>query len=265
MPLFGRLMKWLWGQPLARGIDLESSDAISVHRKIIDSNPILKAQLFKYYADCRKAYDETAELDGTLIEIGSGAGFLDRCIPGLIRTEVVPSPFADRTLDAMNMDLPPESVRCLFLIGVFHHFPEPGKFLGAAERCLQPGGRLVMIEPSNGIPQRILCKILDHYEYFDDKVKEWRNRDSGRLGHANLALPWVIFVRDRSLFDKRFPGLKIRELRYHTFVAQLLSGGWSYRPFVPERALPLVDAVERLARPWMKWVGTTMTIDIEKV
>lgn len=85
------------------------------------------------------------------------------------------------------------------------------------------------------------------------------------MTRANLALPWVIFVRDRAKFEAEFPALRIRAIRHHTFISYLVTGGMSYRPFVPTFALPLVSAAEFLAGPFMRRVGTMMTIDIVKI
>ena len=122
-----------------------------------------------------------------------------------------------------------------------------------------------MIEPHNSFPQRTLCRILDHYEYFDDTVGSWRNKtEAGIMTSANLALPWVVFIRDRNVFEKKFPRLVIRKISYHSLFLLLLSGGMSYRSFVPGFMLPLVQFADWLLSPFMKYVGTVLTIDVEK-
>lgn len=266
MSAFGAFFKSVWGQPLVRGADVDGADAIRLHRRILDSNPALQAHYRRWYRECLPALEATRDVPGELVEIGSGSGFLEEFVPGLVKTDAVPSPFSHRVVDAEAMPYADGSVRALFVIGVLHHLPKPGRFLAEAQRVLAPGGRLVLLEPHNSFPQRLLCRVLDHYEYFDDAVTEWANEEgSGRMSRANLALPWVMFVRDRERLDAEFPRLRLQPLRYHTFLSYLVTGGMSYRPFIPRFAIPLVSAVEALSRPLMRWVGTMMTVELVKV
>lgn len=165
----------------------------------------------------------------------------------------------------MNLDFDSDSVRAMFLVGVFHHLRSPVLFLKHVERCLHPGGRLMMIEPNNTFPQRLLCRVLDHYEFFDDTVADWESPSAKTMTGANLAVAWMIFIRDADRFHAMFPKLKIRNIRYHTFFAYIASGGMSYKPFIPVALLPVLNWIERLLTPLGKWMSTSMTIEIEKV
>lgn len=261
----GSSIKKFWQHPLARAIDVNGADTIETHRRILRSKPLLYRHYVRWYRECLPAFEETKNLPGEVVEIGSGAGFLEKIIPNLIKTDVVPSPYVSRVMDAMKLDFGDETLRCIFLIGVLHHVPFPARFLLEAERCLVPGGRLVMVESNNNFFQRFLIRSLDHYEYFDDRVEDWVNGSTGRMANANLVLPWVIFVRDRLRFEKEFPSLKIKQIRYHTFLSYVVTGGMTYRSFLPSFAGPLIDGIEFLARPAMKRLGTAMTIDLVKV
>lgn len=261
---FGAILKTVWGDPLVKGVDVNHADAVTLHRQIIESKPLLQAAYRRWYRECVPAYEATKHLAGTMIEIGSGAGFLDQVIPGVISTDVVETPFVKKVVNAMELDFPDEDFRAIFLIGVLHHIPFPGKFLAEAQRCLKPGGRLVMVEPSNGFLQRLLGKLTDHYEFFDDTVVEWVNVSAGRMTSANMALPWVIFERDRERFLREFPRLRIVSIRYHTFLAYIVTGGMTYRSFLPTFCVPLVNFTERTFTPLMKHLGTMMTVDLVK-
>lgn len=260
----GALIKKIWQHPLAKGVCVNGSHAIEIHHRILRSKPLLYGNYLRWYRECLPAFHETKNLPGQVIEIGSGAGFLEEMIPGLIKTDVVPNPYASRVVDAMQLDFGDKTLRCIFLIGVLHHVLFPAKFLHEAERCLVPGGRLVMVEPNNNFLQRFLTRYLDHYEYVDDTIKDWVNGATGRMDHANLALPWVIFVRDRARFEKEFPLLKIKPIRYHTFLSYAVTGGMTYRSFLPAFMAPLVEGIENLAAPFMQKLGTGMTIDLVK-
>lgn len=261
---FGSLLKNTWVHPLAREIDIDGASTVEVHRRILQSKPLLYQHYLRWYQECLSAFEETKGLPGEVVEIGCGSGFLEEVIPNLIKTDVVPNPYASKVMDAMKLDFGNETLRCIFLIGVLHHITFPSKFLQEAERCLVRGGRLVMLEGNNNFFQRFLMRYLDHYEYFDDSVEDWVNGSTGRMANANTALPWVIFVRDRARFEKEFPTLKINKIRYHTFLSYVVTGGMTYRSFLPSFAAPLVDGVEKLASPFMEKLGTGMTIDLVK-
>lgn len=261
---FGSFLKKVWQHPLAREIDVDRLDTIKTHRQILQSKPLLYRHYLRWYQECLPAFEETKDLPGDVVEIGCGAGFLEKVIPNLIKTDVVANPYASKVMDAMKLDFGDETLRCIFLMGVLHHVSFPVRFLHEAERCLVPGGRLVMVEGNNNFLQRFLLRHLDHYEYFDDTVEDWINGSTGRMANANTALPWVIFVRDRTRFEREFPALKIKKIRYHTFLSYVVTGGMTYRSFLPSFAAPLVDGIEKLTSPFMEKLGTGMTIDIVK-
>ena len=264
MIALGSFIKNVWQHPLAKGVDVNGGDAIEKHRLILQSKPLLHRHYLRWYRECLPAFKETKDLKGPVVEIGSGAGFLEEMIPGLVKTDVVANPYVSSVMDAMKLDFEDESLRCIFLFGVLHHIPFPGKFLLEAQRCLKPGGRLVMVEPSNNFLQRFLTRFLDHYEYYDDTIEDWVNGSSGRMTQANLALPWVIFIRDRARFEKELPFLKMKVIRYHTFLSYIVTGGMTYRSFLPSFVGPVIDGIENLAAPFMKKLGSAMTFDIVK-
>ena len=165
----------------------------------------------------------------------------------------------------MELDFADGELRAIFITHVLHHIPFPAKFLAEANRCLARNDRVVMVEPSNGFFQRFLTKVLDHCEYYDDQVEKWENSNDQRIADANMALPWVIFERDRAIMEKNFPSLKITKIRYHTFLSYVISGGLTYRAFLPTFCLPLIKGFEWLLKSLMPYLGTMMTIELEKI
>jgi len=259
------LIKNLWSHPLARQLDVDAPEAVAIHRQIIESKPLLQRLFLQWYRECLPAVSETKLLGGDMVELGCGAGSLEKLIPGIIKTDVVAHPFADRVMDAQSLEFEDNSLRCIFVIGILHHISEPARFLAEAQRCLKPHGRLVIIEPNSGWVARAISKIGSYYEFFDTFTLSWKNTTQGRMTQANMALPWIIFVRDYAKFQSEFLHLQIRQIRYHTFLSYAVTGGLSYKSFLPSWMAPVVDAIEFLASPWMKTLGTAMTVDIEKI
>jgi SAM-dependent methyltransferase len=257
------LKRW-WSHSHVRDLNVEHIGSIESHRRMILDKPILRHTYEQWYRELKSHADGAGASEGPMIEVGCGAGFLNQWIPGLVATDVEPHAYADRVMDAQSMDLPDASVRCFFCVNVMHHFEDLGKFLEETSRCLKPGGRLVLVEPHNGPFTRFLFRWGEHSEHLDPHAAGWKNKGRTRMLEANNALPWIVFVRDRAEFDRRFPELKIVSIRQHTFLSYALSGGMSYRSFLPAFTLPLIDAIEWAARPWMKQLGTAMTVVVEK-
>jgi hypothetical protein len=64
-------------------------------------------------------------------------------------------------------------------------------------------------------------------------VNEWSFTPHGPLSSANGALPWVVFERDRSQFESKFPELKIRLTKGLMPFRYLVCGGISMRNLAP--------------------------------
>jgi SAM-dependent methyltransferase len=258
-----RLVKEALTHPLARDLAVDEGERVAVHRRILASKPLLRAVYERWYATVVPALEATRPLGGEAVEIGSGSGFLRELVPDLVTTDAAPNPFADRHVDAARLPFGDASLRALVMTSVLHHLPEPAKFFREAERCLKPGGRVVMVEPTNNLPQKVLVKLLGHYEYFDDDAASWDTPGSAGMSDANLSIPWIIFVRDRERFEREHPALRVRAIRTHTCFSLLLSGGMSFRSLVPAPLVPAVLALDDHL-PFADRLAVMMTIELER-
>lgn len=253
-----------WRHPLSNEAEVDSPQAISVHRTIIESKSIMRSVYRFWYGQFLPSVRATETLEGSLVEIGCGASHLEKYIPDVIKTDCVAHSNIHQVVDATHLPFADGSLRAIFVLNAIHHFDYPTKFLKEAERCLKPGGRLVITEPSNSPIQKFMIKKFHPYEYFDESVTDWVNTPHGRLSMANNALPWIIFDRDRQKFTNLFPKLKILKSYRHTYLIYFASGGLSYRSFLPGLVLPLIWAVEKVAQLFFPSLGTEMTVVIEK-
>ena len=89
-----------------------------------------------------------------------------------------------------------------------------------------------MIEPWVSPWSRFIYSRF-HHEPFRPETPDWEFPRGGPLSAANMALPWVMLVRDREMFDREFPQWRVR--RIHPFMPfrYLLSGGVSMRSLAP--------------------------------
>jgi SAM-dependent methyltransferase len=135
-------------------------------------------------------------------------------------------------MNGCSMPFKNDSLKAVLMVDVFHHIPDVDMFLIEAVRCLRAGGTILMVEPWI-TPWSSFVYTHIHHEPVDMKVKQWSFPVLGPLSGANSALPWIVFERDRRLFELRYPGLSIKNIKVEKPFVYLLSGGISLRSIMP--------------------------------
>lgn len=255
-----KIINWL-KLPELRHKDLSDKEITLIHKKIIQRKFFLRKIYFDFYGRLKKAIGETD--NKLLIELGSGGGFVKEVIPNVITSDIVCLSGLDRCFSALKMPFADGMVDAFLMIDVLHHFDDAKGFFREAERCLKPGGKIIMVEPANTLWSRFIYRNF-HHETFDPTA-DWNLAKGSPLYSANGALPWIIFCRDRVIFEKKFSGLKITGLEFHTPFRYLISGGVSFRQLSPDFVYPFIKAAEWLLSPFNKILGMFLTIEIEKV
>ncbi|MDX2240569.1 MAG: methyltransferase domain-containing protein [Leptolyngbyaceae cyanobacterium bins.302] len=241
--------------------DLDEPANIHILRKIIQRKPFLYNTYRSFYHQLLRAIEQVPE--GEVVELGSGASFLQKYAPQITTSDVLPYEGVDRVFSALDMPFSDSTVAAFVMVDVFHHLQDSRQFFQAALRCLKPGGKIVMVEPANTAWSRFVYTNF-HHEPFE--TRGWWGFDTGGpLSGANMALPWIVFCRDRRQFQAEFPGLRICTIRIHTPFRYLLSGGLSFRQLLPSWTYPLVEAIESLLTPVNSYLGMFMTIELEKI
>ncbi len=242
------MFKSILAHPLTKGLEIDDPHTTELRRRIIHEKEFLRRIYVEWYRAIASAIP-TGE--GDVLELGSGAGFLQNFIPGLITSEVFKCSNASIVLDGCFLPFSNGVLKAIVMTDVFHHISQPREFLKEATRCVGEGGVLVMIEPwvtpwSQWVYQKL------HHEPFRPHAKVWEFSRSGPLSGANGALPWIIFKRDRSLFEQEFPGWKIQMIKLGMPFRYLVSGGVSLRSLMPGWAFVFWHTLEKALRPWMQ-------------
>jgi SAM-dependent methyltransferase len=241
--------------------DIDDPRRTLQHRDIILSKPFLKKLYEEWYAIFKIQAGQVPA--GILVELGSGGGFLKEILPGVITSDVLDIPdIVDKIFYAQDMPFGNESVSAIFMTDVFHHIPDSAAFLREANRVLVKGGRIVMSEPANTLWGRFIYKNF-HHEPFNPEG-DWFIPQSGPMSGSNQALPYIVFERDREKFEKEFPHLKILEIKYHTPMRYLLSGGVSKKQMVPDFTFSILKSLEKFSLIISKHFAMFETIIIEK-
>ncbi|MBI1859530.1 MAG: class I SAM-dependent methyltransferase [Deltaproteobacteria bacterium] len=240
-----------------------SDYSLADRRQTISSKPGLRSfydSVYELYRHCIGRAPPT----GLAIELGSGAGYAKRVIPDLITSDIVTDPEIDRVIDATQMDLPDGSARAFFLLNVFHHIPNVEKFLSEANRCLMPGGRILIVDHHPGWVGGPIYRWA-HNEPFNALASTWSFPSDGPMTGANAALAWIVFERDRALFHKRFPSLRISEKRLISPLLYWLSGGMKSWTLLSKRLVPLAEKLDRHLLSLSENFGSFVSIELEKV
>jgi SAM-dependent methyltransferase len=232
-----------------------------LHRQIICKKKFLRRIYVDFYQELMDAagYCEAK----TILELGSGGGFLKELYPSIITSDVLQLPSVDKVFSATAMPFDDQSLDAIVMIDVLHHIPDVRAFFREATRCLKTGGKVVMIEPANTWWGRFIYTHF-HHEGFDPNTG-WEFQSQGPISTANGALPWIVFCRDRHQFETEFPKLKIMQVRFHTPCRYLLSGGLTLRQLVPTGSYPIFKGLEFCLSPLGGLLGMFQTIILEKV
>ena len=221
------------------------------------------------YKDFYKKFVEAAkDLDtGKWVELGCGYGFFKEFVKefngnDVIRSDIQSHFNMDMQFSAEDIPFTDNTISAFFMLGVLHHVKNCENMFKEIERTLKPGGRLVMIEPYNNKFASFMYKI-SHHEPFDPK-DGWYIQGDKAMSCANLALPWIIFERDRSIFESKFPNLVIKRIELHSPIIFQISGAGAYNTFLPGFSFPLFKFIELLLKPFNRQLAMWMTIVLEK-
>ena len=234
------IKKWL-AHPATRNLDVDSVETTLLRRRIIQEKPFLKKLYMEWYQSLLGSLPST---QGILLELGSGAGFLKELEPTVITSEVFACEGVDKQIDACGR-LPFEdgSLKAIVMTDVFHHLPNVDAFLRESTRAVMGGGVISMIEPWVTPWSRLIYTKL-HHEPFNPESEKWDFPSGGPLSGANGALPWIVFSRDRQLFEERYPQWEIATIKPMMPIAYLLSGGVSLRSLAPGWSYGVIRAIE---------------------
>jgi SAM-dependent methyltransferase len=246
--------------PLTASLDLDDPATTHLRRHIIASKQFLRSIYDEWYKMLAGALPEGS---GPVLELGSGAGYCAQFIPGLVTSEIFPCPGVQTVIDAAQLPFAANSLRAIVMTNVLHHLPNVRAFFFGAARCLCPGGKILMIEPWMTPWSRFVYTRL-HHEPLDMDVPDWAFPSSGPLSSANIALPWIVFERDRSKFAAEFPQFSIEQARPFLPFRYLLSGGVALRSLMPGFTHGVWAGLERALQSQRVSLGMFAFISLQK-
>jgi len=249
--LFSANLRRLLEHPLTVGLNLDDPKTTQLRKQIIASKPFLRAIYDEWYS---KLKSEIPGIPGAVLELGSGAGHCETFIPGLITSEIIECQGVQIVADAQRLPFADGVLRAIVFVNVLHHLPDVRRFFFEASRCVATGGKIAMIEPwVTPWSTRVYTRL--HHEPFVASAKGWSFASGGPLSGANGALPWIVFERDRSIFENEFPEFEIERVDPFLPLRYLLSGGVGMRSLMPGFTHSFWAKVERLLSPFKSQLG----------
>ena len=182
---------------------------ISAQREAWDERPLVR-RLYSGWFEQIAA--RLAPVDGPVVELGAGSGGFKDHLPSVIATDIVETPWVDRTADAERLPFADGELANIVMVDVMHHLPDPAAALAEAARALVPGGRVVMVEPYCSPVSGLFYRHL-HHEGADPNVDLTGPgaQSSDDPFDANNALPTLLFWRHPDLVARWAPDLRIVE------------------------------------------------------
>lgn len=219
------------------------------HRRMWENKPQVRAQYRYWY---RMVADQMIDLSPS-VELGCGCGSFRAFRPDVIATDAMATPWCDRVADACGMPFEDDSVGNLVMFDVLHHIPKPLCVFEEASRVLQPGGRIIVVEPLLTAWSRIVYHF--HHEPSDETVDLFnvpKAPPASSADYANAATATILFQKCRRAFLERFPRLRWVSSRPFSCLAYPLTGGFQPFCLVPAFAVEPLSRIEDFVITRMK-------------
>ncbi len=208
-----------------------------------------------------------ASVPGPSLEIGGGIGNLEAGRDDLLRMDIQASSGVDLAADAHRLPFASGSFANIYLFDVLHHLQCPLVFFAEADRVLQPGGRIIMVEP--GItPLSHLLYGLGHEEPVD---MSWLPEADCRLDpdkdpyDSNQAIPTILFKRSPQTFAKSNTSLRVVTAEWLSLFVYPLTGGFKRWSLMPAALVSVLLRVEDLLLPLLgRLAAFRLMVVIEK-
>jgi SAM-dependent methyltransferase len=244
---------------------------IALHQDLIEKNYWLwsrKPILHKCYIEFHQLMASyLCKLsDGKMVELGAGMGNIHETIPDCIRTDLFPYPWIDQVENAYKLTFADASLSDLLMVDVFHHLRYPGTALKEFQRVLQPGGRVIMMEPGISALGYIVFGLLHPEPVGTVKQIQWFAPEGWSpdnidyySGQGNATR---IFVQN--YFASELSNWKIIEVKRIPALAYAASGGYSGPQLYPTFAYSFVKFLEKLMQPFPALFATRLMVVLEK-
>jgi SAM-dependent methyltransferase len=230
-----------------------------------DEKPILRRIYRGFHT--RIAGHLPADLDGLVVELGSGVADISSVIPHCLRTDLFPNPWIDQVENAYQLSFADQSLAALILFDVFHHLRYPGQALREFQRVLKADGRVIIFDPGLSLLGRIIFGPL-HPEPLGLRLPiTWEppeGWDSGMIDYyaSQSNAHRIFFQREVDLAKY---GWELAALERYADISYVLSGGYSKPQLYPDRWYGVLQSLDRVCDRFPGVFATRMLVTLRKL
>jgi SAM-dependent methyltransferase len=212
-----------------------------------ESKRLLRTIYADFYRQIAKLIDP--DIEGKIVELGSGIGNLKSVIPHAICTDLFPNPWLDIVCNAYSMPFENESISHLVLFDVFHHLERPNAFFQEAIRVLQKNGRIIIFEPYISVTSKMVYGLFHHepiaWKSLIDPSDQppLHNQYYAAQGNATR----IFFREDITHWTRNWKLFHREAIVSYSYI---FSGGYSKPALYPEKALPLMQKLDAVLSRW---------------
>jgi SAM-dependent methyltransferase len=242
---------------------------INFHEKVIETNWQIKRTVEEmHYWVLDKIFHNSKLINldkSVLLELGSGVIPYSNLDARFISSDISFNKNMQLVCDAQNLPIKKDSIGGLVGQFVFHHLQDPANGLRELERVMKPKSRVIFIEPANTFLGKLIFPFMHKSEYYDEKAN-WTNAVEDLDRKANQALSFIVFVRDRQLFEKMFPGFRIMEIvKMPQGVRYMACGGLNFRKIMPNSFINFIRMLEKYFPRIISIFAVHWCVVIEKI
>ncbi len=207
---------------------------------------------------------------GRVLDIGGGTAHIKQFRQDVISIDILKFPGIDVVADAHRLPFRDGLFAGVVMLDVMHHLERPIEFLKEASRVLEPGGRLVMIEPAmTTLARRFYDRF--HEEPVDMNADAFApvatNPDRDPFD-ANQAIPTLLFATAsaRGLVERAIPSLRVQRVDWQSLFAYPMSGGFQKWSLIPGALVGAMLAFEqRVPQLIRRHLAFRMIVVLERV
>jgi SAM-dependent methyltransferase len=230
-----------------------------------EQKPILQ----KIYRQMHReiAVELNSDIDGKIVELGSGIGNIKDVVPSCLRTDLFPNPWLDQSENAYALSFENETIANLILFDVFHHLRYPGTALREFHRALRPGGRVLIYEPYISQLGKLVYGPLHHEPIAWNEKIEWlapAGWDAESIDYYAAQGNATRIFADRNKTFASDDWRMIKCTRY-TQISYAASGGYSKPQLYPDSAYQLMRMIDNALNVLPSIFATRILVVLEKI
>ena len=238
-----------------------SNEILRQHQAVWQSKPILRLLYTEWYREIVSWLQP-----GPTLEVGGGTGNLKEFAPSVVCTDIVKLPWLDAVADAQQLPFVSDSLANIVLFDTLHHLENVRYFFNEALRVLQPGGRVIIMDPYISVCSWPVYHFLhpEPVDFRQDPLALSPMQPGRKPFDANQAISTILFERSSRRFHELYPSLK--KLQHHrlAFFAYPLSGGFDHSSLLPVFLVRPVLALERVLRLLNRFLAFRVLVVLEK-